>query len=198
MPRGGIVIAQEIFGVNGHIRAVCDGFATEGYVVIAPALFDRSERDVDMGYTEPDIARGRELKGRSSLEPALLDLAAARDVAKAAGKVAVMGYCWGGYLAWMASARLDGLACAVAYYGGGMTDAIDVKPRCPVMAHFGERDAGIPVAGVRKLEAAHPDVQVFLYAAGHGFNCSERASYDAAAAAQARERTLGFLRRHVG
>ena len=110
----------------------------------------------------------------------------------------MIGYCWGGYLAWMASARLDGLACAVAYYGGGMTDAIDVKPRCPVMAHFGERDAGIPVAGVEKLEAAHPDVQVFFYAAGHGFNCTERASYDAAAAAQARERTIRFLRLHVG
>ena len=197
-PRGGIVIAQEIFGVNTHIRAVCDGFATDGYVAVAPALFDRGERGVDIGYTERDVTRGRDLKGRSPLEPALLDLAAARDVAKSAGEVAVIGYCWGGYLAWMASARLDGLACAVAYYGGGMTDAIDVKPRCPVMAHFGERDAGIPVAGVEKLEAAHPDVQVFFYAAGHGFNCTERASYDAAAAAQARERTIRFLRLHVG
>ena len=196
--RGGIVIAQEIFGVNGHIRAVCDGFAAEGYVAVAPALFDRSERGVDMGYAEADIARGRELKARSPLEPALLDLAAARNVAAEAGKVALIGYCWGGYLAWIASARLDRLACAVAYYGGGMTDAIDVEPRCPVMAHFGERDAGIPVAGVRKLEAAHPDVQVFLYPAGHGFNCTDRASYDAAAAAQARERTVGFLRQHVG
>ncbi len=197
-PRGGIVIAQEIFGVNSHIRAVCDGFAAEGYLVVAPALFDRSERGVDIGYAETDIARGRELKARSPLEPALLDLAAARDAAKSAGKVALIGYCWGGYLAWMTAARLDGLACAVAYYGGGMTDAIDVKPRCPVMAHFGERDAGIPVAGVRKLEAAHPEMEVFLYAAGHGFNCTERASYDAAAAAQARLRTLAFLRQHVG
>jgi carboxymethylenebutenolidase len=197
-PRGGIVIAQEIFGVNGHIRAVCDGYAADGYAVIAPALFDRSERGVDMGYTEADIARGRELKGRSALEPALIDLAAACDLAGRAGKVAVIGYCWGGYLAWMASARLDGLACAVPYYGGGMTDAIDARPRCPVMAHFGERDAGIPVAGVRKLAEAHPDAQVFLYDAGHGFNCTERASYDAAAAAKARERTLGFLRQHVG
>jgi carboxymethylenebutenolidase len=197
-PRGGIVVAQEIFGVNGHIRGVCDGFAADGYLAIAPALFDRSERGVDIGYTEPDVARGRELKARASLDAALLDVTAARDVAKAAGKVAVIGYCWGGYLAWMAAARVAGFACAIPYYGGGMTDAIDVRPRCPVVAHFGERDPMIPVAGVQKLMAAHPEAQVYLYAAGHGFNCDARASFDAAAAAQARARTLDFLRQHVG
>lgn len=197
-PRGGVVVAQEIFGVNGHIRAVCDGFAQDGYVVVAPALFDRSERGVDMGYGEADIARGRELKSRSPLDPALVDIAAACDAARPAGKVAVIGYCWGGYLAWMASARLDGLACAVTYYGGGMPDAIDAKPRCPVLSHFGLRDTAIPVAGVRKLEAAHPEVQVLLYDAGHGFNCTERASYDPAAATKARAHTLTFLREHVG
>jgi carboxymethylenebutenolidase len=197
-PRGGIVIAQEIFGVNSHIRGVCDGFAADGYLAIAPALFDRCERGVDIGYAEADIARGRELKARAALDPALSDLAAARDVAKAAGKVAVIGYCWGGFLAWMAAARLEGLSCAIPYYGGGMTDAIDVTLRCPVMAHFGERDAGIPVAGVQKLMAAHPEVKVFLYAAGHGFNCDARAAYDAASAAQARRRTLEFLLQYVG
>jgi carboxymethylenebutenolidase len=197
-PRGGIVIAQEIFGVNRHIRGVCDGFAADGYLAIAPALFDRCERGVDIGYTEADIARGRALKARAALEPALTDIAAARDVAKEAGNVAVVGFCWGGYVAWMVAARLAGFACAIPYYGGGMTDAIDVTLRCPVMAHFGERDAGIPVAGVQQLMAAHPDAKVFLYAAGHGFNCDVRASFDAAAAAQARARTLEFLRQHVG
>jgi carboxymethylenebutenolidase len=196
--RGGIVVAQEIFGVNRHIRGVCDGFAGEGYIAIAPALFDRCERGVDIGYAEADVARGRELKVRAPLDTALTDIMAARDVARAAGKVAVIGYCWGGYLAWMAAARGDGFACAIPYYGGGMTDAIDVTPRCPVMAHFGERDAMIPVAGVRKLMAAHPEAKVFLYAAGHGFNCDARASFDAAAAAQARGRTLEFLRQHIG
>ena len=197
-PRGGIVVAQEIFGVNSHIRGVCDGFAADGYLAIAPALFDRSERGVDIGYAEADVARGRELKARAPLDAALMDIAAARDVAKAAGKVAVIGYCWGGYLAWMAAARVAGFACAIPYYGGGMTDAIDVTPRCPVMAHFGERDPMIPVVGVRKLMAAHPQAKVFLYAAGHGFNCDARASFDTVAAAQARGRTLEFLRQHVG
>jgi carboxymethylenebutenolidase len=197
-PRGGLVVAQEIFGVNSHIRNVCDGYAADGYAAIAPSLFDRHERGVDIGYTPPDVARGRELKARSGANAALLDLAAARDAIVDAGKVGVIGYCWGGYLSWIAAARLSGLACAVAYYGGGMTDAIDEHPKCPVMAHFGERDANIPVAGVQALAAAHPAAQVFLYAADHGFNCDQRGAYDAAAAALARERTLAFLRTKLG
>ena len=118
-PRGAIVVAQEIFGVNSHIRSVCDGFAADGYVAIAPALFDRYEPRVDIGYTPPDIAKGRELKGRAGIEPALADIAAARDAVAAAGNVAVIGYCWGGYVAWMTASRLPGFACAVLYYGGG-------------------------------------------------------------------------------
>jgi carboxymethylenebutenolidase len=197
-PRGGLVVAQEIFGVNGHIRSVCDGFAADGYVAIAPALFDRYERGLDIGYTPDDIARGRELKGRAQVDAAMRDVAAARDSVASAGKVAVIGYCWGGFVAWMAASRLDGFACAIPYYGGGMLDAIGERPRCPVLAHFGERDAMIPVDGVRKLAAAHPDAQVHIYAADHGFNCDQRASFDATAAKLARERTLEFLRRHVG
>jgi carboxymethylenebutenolidase len=196
--RGAIVVAQEIFGVNSHIRSVCDGFAADGYVAIAPALFDRYEPGVDIGYTPPDIATGRELKARAHIEAALLDVAAARDAVSSVGKVAVIGYCWGGYVAWMSAARLPAFACAVPYYGGGILDAAAEKPRCPVMAHFGERDTGIPVAGVRQLMARHPDAQIFIYAADHGFNCDQRAAYDAAAAKLARERTLEFLRRHVG
>ncbi len=195
--RGGIVVAQEIFGVNSHIRSVCDGFAAEGYVAIAPALFDRYEKGVDIGYSADDIAKGRELKAKAGTDKALADVAAARDVLAGAGKIAIVGYCWGGYVAWMAASRLDGFACAVPYYGGGMTDAIGEKPMCPVMAHFGEKDANIPVEGVKKLAATHPETKVFLYDAGHGFNCDQRGSYDAAAAKLARERTLAFLREHL-
>ena len=197
-PRGAIVVAQEIFGVNSHIRNVCDGFAADGYVAIAPALFDRYEPRVDIGYTPADIAKGRELKARAHIDAALHDAAAARDAVLSVGKVAVIGYCWGGYVAWMAAARLPGFACAVPYYGGGILDAAAEQPRCPVMAHFGERDTGIPVAGVRQLMAKHPEAQIFIYAADHGFNCDQRAAYDAAAAKLARERTLEFLRRYVG
>jgi carboxymethylenebutenolidase len=196
--RGAIVVVQEIFGVNGHIRGVCDGFAADGYVAIAPALFDRYARGVDLGYAPDDIAKGRELKAQAGIDQALVDVRAARDAVAAAGKVAVIGYCWGGYVAWMAAAREAGFACAVPYYGGGVLDAKGERPRCPVMAHFGEQDKGIPVAGVRELAAAHPEAQVFIYAADHGFNCDRRASFDPAAAKLARERTLGFLRRHVG
>jgi carboxymethylenebutenolidase len=197
-PRGGVVIVQEIFGVNRHIRSVCDGFAVDGYVAIAPALFDRYQRDFDIGYTPEDIARGREFKAKATTEAALSDVAAARDAAAAAGRVGIVGYCWGGFIAWMSAARLPGFACAVPYYGGGILDAGSEQPSCPLMAHFGERDAMIPAAGVKQLAAAHPEAQVFLYAADHGFNCDQRKSYDDAAAKLARERTLAFLRQHVG
>ena len=197
-PRGGLVVAQEIFGVNSHIRSVCDGYAADGYSVIAPALFDRYQRGVDIGYTPDDIAKGRDLKGRTQVDAALLDVAAARDALSTAGKVGIIGYCWGGYVAWMAASRLSGYACTIPYYGGGVLEAGAEKPKCPVMAHFGERDSMIPVDGVRKLAAAHPEAQVFVYAADHGFNCDQRGSYDAAAAKTARERSLAFLRQHVG
>ncbi|TMH38243.1 MAG: dienelactone hydrolase family protein [Betaproteobacteria bacterium] len=197
-PRGALVVAQEIFGVNSHIRNVCDGYAADGYRVIAPALFDRYERGIDIGYTPSDIARGRELKARATTEVALRDIAAARDAVASSGKVAVIGYCWGGFIAWMSACRLDRFACAVPYYGGGMLDAAAERPRCPVMAHFGERDAGIPVAGVREFAKVHPEAQVFTYAADHGFNCDQRAAWDPASAKLARERTLKFLREHVG
>ena len=197
-PRGGMVIAQEIFGVNSHIRSVCDGYAADGYRVIAPALFDRYERGVDIGYTPADIARGRELKGKAATDAALSDAAAARDALTGSGRIGVVGYCWGGFIAWASACRLDGFACAVPYYGGGLLEVGGETPRCPVLAHFGERDGMIPVDGVRKFAAAQPGVQVHIYAADHGFNCDQRGSFDAAAAALARERTLQFLRQHIG
>jgi carboxymethylenebutenolidase len=197
-PRGGIVVAQEIFGVNGHICDVCDRFAADGYRVLAPALFDRYQKDVDFGYTPDDIERGRALKAKAGIDAALRDVASARDALAGAGKIGIVGYCWGGYVAWMSACRLDGFAGAVPYYGGGMLEAGGETPKCPVIAHFGELDAGIPVAGVRKFAAAHPEVQVFIYPANHGFNCDQRGAYDAKAAALARERTLGFFREHLG
>ena len=197
-PRGGLVVAQEIFGINSHIRSVCDGFAADGYLAIAPALYDRYQRGFEVGYTPDDIAKGRELKVKAQIDAALKDVSAARAVAAAAGKVGIVGYCWGGYVTWMAASRLDGFACAIPYYGGGMLEAAAEHPRCPVIAHFGERDSGIPVDGVRKFAAAHPEIQVYIYAADHGFNCDQRGSYDAAAAKLARERTRSFLQQHMG
>jgi carboxymethylenebutenolidase len=196
--RGGIVVAQEIFGVNGHIRSVCDGYARDGYAVIAPALFDRSERAVDIGYDPDDIARGRALKAKADTGSALQDVAAARDAVSDSGKVGIVGYCWGGFVSWMSACRLDGFACAVTYYGGGMVEAAAETPKCPVMAHFGERDSGIPVDGVRRFAAAHPEVQVLIYAADHGFNCDQRRAYDPASAALARERSLKHFERYLG
>ena len=197
-PRGGLVVVQEIFGVNAHIRSVCDGYAADGYLAVAPALFDRYQRGVDWGYSPEDIARGREVRAQADAAAALMDIVAARDAAAKAGPVGIVGYCWGGFIAWLAAARVDGFAGAIAYYGGGMPDAAGEQPRCPVLAHFGEQDAMIPVAGARALAAAHPAMEVHLYAAGHGFNCDQRASFDPAAATLARERSLAFLRRHVG
>jgi carboxymethylenebutenolidase len=199
-PRGGLVVVQEIFGVNSHIRSVCDGYAADGYCVVAPAMYDRYQRGVDLGYAPEDIVRGRELKAMADLDAALSDVAAARDALAAAGtgKVGVTGYCWGGYITWMSAARLPGFACAVPYYGGGMLEAVGEQPRCPVLCHFGERDQHIPVSGVRDFAAAQPTVEVFVYPADHGFNCDQRGSWDAAAASLARGRSLAFLRRHVG
>jgi carboxymethylenebutenolidase len=197
-PRGGLVIVQEIFGINDHIRSLCDGFAQDGYVAVAPALFDRYQRNFEVGYSPEDGARGRELKAKARTEAALTDVAAARDAAAGAGRVGVIGYCWGGFIAWMGAARLSGLACAVAYYGGGIVETGTEQPQCPVLGHFGERDAAIPVAGVKQLAAAQPKAQFFYYDAEHGFNCNQRKSYNAEAAKLARERTLDFLAAHVG
>ncbi|MFO1398204.1 MAG: dienelactone hydrolase family protein [Burkholderiales bacterium] len=197
-PRGGLVVVQEIFGVNSHIRDVCDRYAADGYLAVAPAIFDRVERDVELGYTPDDMVRGRDLRARCKLDQVLADIAAARAVAATAGRVGIIGYCWGGYLAYVSASRLPGFSCAIAYYGGGMQDALDEKPKVPVLGHFGEKDQHIPVAGIRKLAAANPSLEVHFYDADHGFNCDQRGSYDAAAARVARERTLAFLQVHVG
>jgi len=196
--RGAIVVVQEIFGVNSHIRSVADGFAKEGYVAIAPALFDRIEPGVDIGYTPDDIARGRALKARADTADAMRDVAATVAAVADAGKVGIVGYCWGGFVSWMASAEVPGLACAVVYYGGGVLEHGDIEPRCPVLGHFGERDSMIAVEGVRALAGRHPRQRIHVYPADHGFNCDQRGSYHAESAATARARTLDFFGQHIG
>ena len=196
-PRAGLVVVQEIFGVNSHIRAVTDGFAAEGYAAIAPAFFDRVETGVELGYEEPDLSRGRTLRAGLGWDETILDVMAAAEALRPVGKIGVVGYCWGGSVAWLAGCRL-GLDGAVGYYGGQIIDFRDEKPRCPVMLHFGEQDAGIPLADVDAIRAAQPDVPIHLYPAGHGFNCDHRGSYDAESAALALERTLAFFAEHLG
>ena len=197
-PRGGLVIAQEIFGVNSHIRAVCGDYAAEGYVVIAPALFDRVEPGIELGYQPDDVTAGRAIREKVSLDEALADVEAAAKLVIGVGRIGVVGYCWGGTVAWVAATRSRTFAAAVSYYGGGVPDLADEQPNCPVQLHFGEQDHAIPLAGVEKLQAAHPKLPVYIYPAGHGFNCDQRASYHAESARLARERALAFLRQHVG
>jgi carboxymethylenebutenolidase len=201
--KGAIVVVQEIFGVNSHIRAVADGYAAAGYLAIAPATFDRVERNVDLGYAPNDITEGARLKAAVEALPApgvLQDIQAAVDYAARAGKVGIVGYCWGGLLVWRAAEKVRGLSAAVAYYGGGVTAGTEPsrKPAVPTMAHFGDQDAHISVESVKAFEQAHPEVEVHLYAANHGFNCDQRGSWNAGAAATARERSLFHFGKHIG
>ena len=201
-PRGGVVVLQEIFGVNAHIRAVADGYAADGYLALAPATFHRVKPGVELGYGPGDQGAGRELKALVEALPApgvLQDIQAAIDHAAQSGKVGVVGYCWGGLLTWRSACLLKGLSAAVPYYGGGMTTPTEIarQPQCPVLAHFGEQDHLIPLDSVEAFKAAHPAVAVQTYPAKHGFNCDHRDAYDAPAAALARERTLAFLAKHL-
>ncbi len=197
-PKGGIVVLQEIFGVNAHIRRVADGFAAEGYLAIAPALFDRAKPGVEMGYAPDDIEAGAALLGRITPAKTMMDVAAAVKAAAAGGKVGVVGYCWGGSLAFAAACMLDGVAAAVGYYGGNIAKMLDQRPKVPLILHFGEQDAHIPMSDVDAVKAALPDVPVYTYPAGHGFNCDARGSYDGPSAARALGRTLAFLGQHLG
>ena len=205
-PRGAVVVLQEIFGVNSHIRDVADGYARAGYLAVAPALFQRVQPGVEMGYSDAEVKAGIQLKAKAEALPApgvLADVQGAIDyAAQASGgqKVAIVGYCWGGLWAWRAAALATGLSAAVPYYGGGMTQPAEIarQPKVPVMAHLSDNDGSVPLDGVQALQQAHPEVQVFLYPAHHGFNCDQRPAYDAAAAQQALERTLAFLAQHVG
>ncbi len=193
--KGIVVVMQEIFGVNDHIRRDTDKFAGHGYVAIAPAVFDRVETGVELGYDPDGIAKGRALVGELGWDGPLLDVRAAADAAAAAttfeGPVFGVGYCWGGSLAWLAATRLA--IPSVGYYGGRTAGLVDERPGAPVMLHFGARDAGIPLADVETIGEAHGAVPVHVYDAGHGFNCDARKDFDPAAAGLALRRTLAFF-----
>jgi carboxymethylenebutenolidase len=193
----GLVVVQEIFGVNNHMRHVCDAFAAEGYAVIAPALFDRAERAVELGYQPEDVTQGRALRGKIADADTLADVEAA---AAALGDIkrGIVGYCWGGTVAWWGATRSTSFLAAVGWYGGGIAAARHETPHCPVELHFGETDASIPLSDVDAIRAAQPEVSIYVYAgAGHGFGCDERASYSAKHAARAQERTLAFFAKHL-
>ncbi|MSP83661.1 MAG: dienelactone hydrolase family protein [Alphaproteobacteria bacterium] len=194
--RAGLVVLQEIFGVNRHMRRVADEFAADGYEAIAPALFDRAERGVELDYAAPDMDRGRALRAAIALDGTLGDIAAAAAQLAPAGKVGVVGYCWGGSLAWFAATRLR-VDAAAGYYGAMVAQHTREAPRCPVMLHFGEHDKGIPLADVATVRAAQPGVPIHVYPADHGFNCDDRRQYDPPATKLARERTLAFFAQHL-
>ena len=198
-PLGAIVVLQEIFGVNAHIRALCDRYAAQGWLALAPSLFDRAGGPaLGLGYQAEDMAQGRALKGRLTDEQALLDVNAAIDHASVTGlPVAVIGFCWGGTLAWLSACRNPKVTAAVAYYGTNIAGYRTEKPRVPVLLHFGEQDTHIPQADVQTIADAQPQVRIHRYDAGHGFNCDERPAFHASSAALAADRTFAFLKEHL-
>jgi carboxymethylenebutenolidase len=193
-PRGALLVIQEIFGVNAHIRAVTDGFAAEGYTAIAPALFDRVRRGIELGYTPKDMQEGAGYRAQLTADNTLRDLAAALAVVRRSGRAGSIGYCYGGTLSYLAACQLP-VACAVVYYGK-LGAYLDQKPRCPVMYHYGALDKSIPPEDVAQIRATYPEAPVYTYeGAGHGFNCDQRDAYNPEAAARARKRTLEFCAR---
>ena len=197
-PWGGLVVVQEIFGVNQHIRSVADRFAQEGFYAVAPALFDRVQRNLELTDAGEDMQKGMAAAQKINIDDAVKDVdAALQYAAKETGKPAgVVGYCYGGTLAWLSATRLAP-AAAVGYYGGHIARFAGEKPRVPVMLHFGKHDNHIPQADVEKVQAAHPEVEIYWYDAGHAFNNDTRASYNEAAATEAMARTLAFFNRHL-
>ena len=198
-PKGCVVVIQEVFGVNAHIREVCDGYAADGYVALAPAIFDRVEAGIELGYDEAGMTQGVGIaRGKLNADNTILDIQAAVDSLNARGKVGVVGYCFGGLMTWIAAATCSGLACASGYYGGGIIEANSLEPDVPTILHFGRLDAHIPMTDVQSIDTAHPGVAVYVYDADHGFNCDHRASYNEAAAKLAKERTLALFAKHLG
>jgi carboxymethylenebutenolidase len=198
-PKGGMVVIQEIFGVNHHIRAVCDRFAAEGYAAIAPAIFDRQEPNFESGYSPDEIAHARKYVANPDWDAMLRDVQAAIDEAKKSGPAGIIGFCLGGSIAFLAATRLNGLSAAIGYYGGQIAKHADEKPKIPVQLHFGENDHGIPMSDVDIVKQKRSgDCEIYVYPnAQHGFNCDERGSYDEASAKLARQRSLDFLGKHL-
>ncbi len=202
--KGAVVVLQEIFGVNAHIREVADGYAKQGYLAVAPATFHRVKPGVELGYTPDDMQHGMAFKTAVEALPApgvMADIQAAVDYAAqtSGGKVGIVGYCWGGLLTWRAAALVKGLSAAVPYYGGGSTTDEERArhPLCPVLAHYAEKDHWIPLDTVEAFRKAHPEVEVHLYPADHGFNCDHRGAYQQESAKMALVRTLAFFDQHL-
>jgi carboxymethylenebutenolidase len=197
-PKGGVVVIQEIFGVNEHIRDVTDGFAAEGYLAIAPALFDRAERGVELGYGPDDRDKGMATRAGVEWDDAVKDTIAARAAVASAGKVGIVGYCYGGTISWLGACK-GGFDAASGYYGGGIHQNLDLDAECPVELHFGGEDQGIPMENVDMIRAAKPDVDIYVYeGAGHGFICDPRPSFHPEATKVAKARTLDFFAKHIG
>jgi len=199
-PRGGIVVMQEIFGVNRHIRSVCDRLAESGFRVMAPQVFDRVVPNFESGYSEAEVAKAMELASRLEWAKLMLDASAAVDaLKKEGGPVAMIGFCRGGTVSFIAATRLGGLAAAVCYYGGQIIRFVDSKPRCPVQMHFGERDPSIPMSDVDTIRQKRPECEIFVYpGAGHAFNRDDGPSYEPNAARTAWQRSLAFLQKALG
>jgi len=197
--KAGIVVIPEIFGVNKHIRELCEGFAADGYLAVAPNLYDRSsKRGVDLGYTPEDIAEGRQYREEFSWEDSMRDIDAVVQLMKSQGlKTGAVGYCWGGTISYLAGCRLD-VQGAVVYYGGQIIPYVNERANCPMLMHFGDQDKSIPLTDVDQIRVAHPEATVYVYHADHGFNCDHRAQYNEAAAKQARQRTMAFYGQYLG
>ncbi|MFT5560440.1 MAG: carboxymethylenebutenolidase [Candidatus Azotimanducaceae bacterium] len=196
---GNVVVIQEIFGVNAHIREVCDGYAAEGYRALAPALFDRAERHVELGYDADGMTNGVDFaRNKLDMPKTLQDVQAAIRYLGEHGPVAMVGYCFGGLVCWLSAANLEGLNCVSSYYGGGIAGMVDLQPKVPTQLHFGDQDAHIPLTDVDAIKEAHPEVTVHVYNADHGFNCDHRGSYNEAAASQAKSRTIEFFKANLG
>ena len=199
-PKGCMIVIQEIFGVNDHIKDVANRVAANGYLAVAPCMQDRAERGFDVGYTPADIERGRSVRMKVKNEDSLKDLRATFDYLKAqnAGKIGAVGFCWGGSLVWLAATNIDGLACGVSYYGGEVANTADAMAKCPVIFHFGEKDASIPMDKVELVKAKQGATNpVYVYNAGHGFSCDARGSFDKASHETALKRTQDFVAKHV-
>jgi carboxymethylenebutenolidase len=197
---GAIVLLQEIFGLNPHIKATADKYAAEGYLVIAPATQARSEPNLSLGYTQEDMAKGIAHKSfveNLPNEVSMQDIQAAIDYVSHAGKVGVIGYCWGGLLSWRSACKLNGLSAAVSYYPGGIANEKYLTAKCPVLMHFANQDSHIPLTDVALFKEAQPNIDVYVYEGQHGFNCDQRAAYNQAAADLARERTLSFYKKYL-
>jgi carboxymethylenebutenolidase len=197
--RGGLVLIQEIFGLTEHIKECCDKFAAEGYEVLGPAVYDREAPGFEASYSPEDIQKAIKIaRGEHPFDLSVKDSQSCIDALKTKGPVFITGYCYGGTVTWAAACQCTGLAAASGYYGGNIAQMIDQQPKCPTILHFGEHDHGIPMEAVNKIKAAHPEVKVYVYDAGHGFNSDRRADYNEAAHKLGMQRTLELFRANGG